>query len=209
MKKKLLLSSLLLVSTLYSSNIDSNMERSDGSWYVGLNLGLTNFGGSLEISDDYKTSKFNGDVDSKPFMLKVGYLQNDDNRLEFYYKKDNIDIEGHEFFSTSTIGISSEWGFSSLSKNRFLPYFTLGFGVGSSSSNFVVYDDGVVLELDIGLGIHYQVHKNIDATVGLFRRSMINVVSDVNTGSYYYDDSEDYSSLASVNGIEIGVSYHF
>jgi len=208
-KKKLLLSSLLLLSTLYGSNVDSNMERSDGGWYVGLNLGLTNFGGSLERSDGDKTYKFNEDVDSRPFMLKAGYLQSNDNRLEFYYKKDNMDIKGHEVFSSSTIGIKSEWGISSLSQNRLLPYFTLGFGVGTSSSSQAIYDDGIVLELDIGLGIHYQVHKNIDATIGLFRRSMMNIVSGVDTGSYYYEDSEDYSSLASVNGIEIGVSYYF
>ena len=202
-KKKLLLSSLLFVSTLYGSDF----ERSDGSWFVGVNLGLTNFGGSFEISDDERTYKFHEDVDSNPFMLKAGYLQNHDNRLEFYYKKDNIDINGQELFSTSTVGIKSEWGISSLSNNRLLPYFSLGFGVGASSSTLAILD-GSVIELDIGLGIHYQVHKNIDATVGFFRRSILNFVSAVDNSSYY-DNTSDYLSLASVNGIEIGVSYHF
>ena len=209
MKKKLLLSSLLLVSSLYGADVDSSMARDGGSWYLGLNLGLMNFGGSFELTDDDRTYKSHEDVDSRPFMFKAGYLQSDDNRLEFYYKKDNIDIKSYELFTTSTIGIKSEWGISSLKKNAILPYFTLGFGVGSSSSDADIYDDGTVIELDIGLGIHYQAHRNVDVTVGLFRRSMINIVSGVDDDSYYSDESLDYSSLASVNGIELGVSYHF
>jgi len=189
----------IIVTSLLISYAHAENTRDSGKWYVGASLGLINFGGSLEVEDDYRTYKYNEDVDSKPFMLKAGYLQKNDNRLEFYYKKDNIDVRS-EIYTASTIGIKSEWGISSLAQNGILPYFTLGLGVGSSSSKYIGYDDGTIIEFDLGLGVHYDINKNFELTTGFFRRGIGNAVSN----SY-----SDYASIASVNGIEFGASYHF
>ncbi|NEW61239.1 hypothetical protein GSY74_08080 [Sulfurovum sp. bin170] len=199
---KKITSSTILALALATTTIEA------GSWYIGTNIGLINFGGEVEVENDYTTYKSTKDVDSSPFMLKFGYQKNNDNRTEFYLKKDNIEIVG-ELFKTSTIGFNYEWGLSSMSKESILPYISLGIGVGNSSSKYLAYDDGTVIELALSGGVHYRINKNIDTTVGLFRRALVNSVSDVATYSYYGYESTDYLTTAVTNGIEVGISYHF
>jgi len=211
--KKILMGLAILATQLYSVDTELNMGREVDSWYIGADVGLIDFDGSLEVDrgSGFRNINSNKDIKSSPLRLKWGFLQEQDNRLEFYYKNDSVDVN-QELFSTDTVGVKSEWGFSSLSTKNMLPYFALGFGLGKSSSSYregedgKVFNNGVVIELDLNLGLHYKIYEKIDISTNIFRKNILNMISDAHKNN---EGSADYSVLATFYGMEIGFSYYF
>jgi len=192
MKKIILLSSLLTIGIL---------SASDSGWYFGATKGVTNFGkGSFKVEQRWKS---NERVENSPTIFKLGYLSNSSFRFEGYYKKDSISLS-EKLFDVTTMGIRSEIGFLPFGKSSaFSPFFSSAFGVGNSSSNYLMYDDGVVMEYELGLGIHYNINKKFDISGGLVWRKIENMVD---TDDF---DANSYQISTSTNGIEIGATYHF
>jgi len=126
---KLLLSSLLTVSIAFATEI-SNINTQLTGWYVGTSIGLTNFGGEVIFDNGDTRETSNVDTTDKPIVLNVGYVTDNDNRIELYYKNDSFEEDSKEgsdkIYETSTFGINYQWGLSSLSSEKFLPYIGVG-----------------------------------------------------------------------------------
>lgn len=173
----------------------------DSGWYVGVSTGLLNWGGEVTIDDGYREKTYEVDTEDKPMMLKVGYVTESENRIELYYKSDSIEAEEDgrslNLYDTSTFGINYQWGISSFSTNEMLPYISVGIGMGSGEIDGSSTDFDAV-EVNLGLGVHYQVAQNIDISAGLYRRAIV-------IGA----DNSDLVIATALNGIEVGASYHF
>jgi opacity protein-like surface antigen len=194
----LLISFISFTSTSsYSEEIKNPSTRTSG-WYSGVSAGIVNSGGSIQISKEYKNKIYDADTKDSPIILKIGYVTEKENRVEAYYKKDSIgDTTKEKAFSTSTFGLDYEWGLSSMSSEKILPYIRIGGGLGSASMKGSKLDLSAA-EFDMGAGIHYAATNNIDISAGIYRRAI--VVGEKNTTS---------SIGTAFNGIELGINYHF
>jgi len=218
--KKILLSSLLLVSAVNAEETTKAVVATDtnqsvisekveimpsttrkSGFYAGVGMGLINFGGSVEVDNGYRTTSIDKDTEDKPFSIKVGYLTESENRVELYYKTDSIDTENNlgnaRNFDASLFGLNYQWGISSLSSDKLLPYIRLGLGFGSGTADFTTLDLTAV-EVDLALGAYYEVAPNIDVSAGIYRRAVV-----------FADDVSDDTIGIALNGIELGATYHF
>jgi len=215
MLKKILLATVVVVNVANATEVkesgivDVSSNTKSSGWYAGVGAGIVNWGGSFEVDNGISTTTHNGDVKDSPVLLKMGYITESENRVEVYYKKDSIDTKGGdrvregEMYEISTFGLNYQWGISSLSSEKVLPYIRLGLGFGSSTSNYVEAKDGTVVELDLALGVYSEVATNIDVSAGIYRRAIVTVAENPDIFS------DDYITGAATNGIEIGLNYHF
>ena len=195
MKKRIILTSLCLLTftQVYADTTGKN-TRSTG-WYGGVSMGLANMGGSITLSNNSTSRTFDEDTEDSPKIIKAGYVTKTENRIEAYLKKDSFGDSESKPFDTSTFGLNYQWGISSLSTDKMLPYIRVGAGIGKAKiegSN----KDFDAAEFDLGAGVHYEVTENMDISTGVYRRAI---------GVSHNDDS----IITAVNGLEVGVNYHF
>jgi len=175
--------------------------NSDG-FYIGTDVTLASFGDqSLKITNKDKSTQTYKDIDSGHGAIKVGYQHFDGNRVELYYRNNNLDTKAGDI-TTETVGINYEWAFSSLSSETITPYLLLGFGGGKATSSKIKTIDGAEAgEGSLGLGIHYQYNENLDFQLGYLATS---------TGFDNFDDKTiDKTSTIDQNKVMIGLSYKF
>jgi len=185
---------LALLTTLSHAN-------SDG-FYVGTDASIMLFGDDdLEITYKDGTKKNHKDINSFHYNMKIGYQHFNNNRLEFYYRKNKLDNSKEEI-KTKTFGINYEWAFSSLATETIIPYALIGIGGGEvSSSNIKALDNAEVGEANLGVGIHYQFNENMDFQVGYTFTS---------TGFDNFDNkTTDETSTIDQNKVVVGVAYKF
>lgn len=192
-KKVMLIASLCLLAPAHAYSADGESMRSSG-WYGGISTGVANIGGSV-----LTTSNQNIDIDTSdtPLMLKAGYVTESENRVEVYYKNDSIGIKDGDGddIEASSFGVNYQWGFSSLSSERMIPYIRVGGGLGSAEIDGVG-DDLTFAEFDVGAGVHYDMTDNLGLSAGIYRR-----------GVAVSDDYNDSLGVA-LNGAELGINYY-
>lgn len=195
MKNKILLTSLCLlaITQVYAEPTNKN-TRSEG-WYGGISMGVANTGGSITVSDGSYSQTFDEDTEDSPKIIKIGKVTKSENRIEAYLKKDSIGDSESKGFDTTTFGLNYQWGISSLSTEKMLPYIRVGAGIGKAKmeGSNKEYDAG---EFGLGAGVHYEVTENMDISTGVYRRAI--AVTNNNK-----------SIATAFNGFEIGVNYHF
>jgi len=176
--------------------------NSDG-FYIGANASLIPLGDesmTLEYKDKPKITY--NDISAYNFSLKTGYQHFKGNRVELYYRQNELDTKEGDI-STQTFGVNYEWGFSSLSSDKLLPYASVGFGVGKASSKKLkTVDDVDVGEINFGLGVHYQFNENIDFQVGYEHISTAFIISD-------NDKNAKSEPGVGQNNVMASVSYKF
>jgi opacity protein-like surface antigen len=218
--RKILLSSLLLLSVLNAEESTSKMVTTDSNeskaskkveiiptssrksgFYAGVGMGLINFGGEVVVDDGYNEYTYDVDTEDKPMMLKIGYITSNENRIEVYFKSDSIEAEENgnniNMYDTSTFGMNYQWGISSLSTEKILPYIRVGLGFGSADLEDTSVDVDAI-DFDLGAGIYYDVTSNIDVMTGIYRRAV--AISS---------DQSSTTIISTVNGLEFAVNYHF
>jgi opacity protein-like surface antigen len=197
MKQYKLLQTLTLTA-LFSTFTLAN----DNGFYIGVDTSIISFGDqSLKITNEDKSTKNYKDIESCHGDIKVGYQHFDGNRVELYYRHNELDTKAGDI-TTQTYGINYEWAFSSLSSETITPYLLIGFGGGeASSSKITAVDNAETGEGSFGLGIHYQYNKNVDFQIGYTATS---------TGFDGFDDEEiDKTSTIDQDKIMVGLSYKF
>ncbi len=192
---KFLQSAMLL--TLLSTGSYAN---SDG-FYIGANASLVSLGDdSITTKDKDKTKTTYHDVSSSGFSLKTGYQHFNRNRVELYLRVNKLDSD-EGYVTMQTVGVNYEWGFSSLSSEKLLPYASVGVGFGDASSKKLkLVDDVDVGEMTVGLGVRYQFNEKIDAQIGF---------QHIATGFEDYDKTTDDVSVVAQNNIMVSVAYKF
>ena len=192
-RKVIVTSSLFLFASTsaYSDNYENS--RSSG-WYAGLSTSVANVGGSAIVDNGYSNREFDIDTSDDPLTLKIGYVTESQNGIEAYYKDDSISFEGESLdFQTSSFGANFQWGISSLSSEKMMPYFRVGGGLGSAKTEGA--GDLTMAEFDMGAGVHYDMTDNLGLSAGVYRRAI--AVTD------------DYDTVAAaMNGAELGVNFY-
>jgi len=208
MRKNIVLKSILVASLTTMMQADENCYAN--GVYVGVSSAFLSFGGdSLDVEtfnkDGKRTNKVTyQDISSFPTEFKVGYQHYAGNRVEIYVRNNEIETDGGDI-DVRTFGINYEFGFASISSgSKLLPYISLGVGTGEASSDKLKkVDDTDVAEFNIGLGMHYQVNKNLYATFGYAHDTTI-----FHDGKDNDNNIIEFSS-AGTNTLKLGVSYHF
>ncbi|MCK5902044.1 MAG: hypothetical protein KAG28_02755 [Cocleimonas sp.] len=199
--KIILFISLSLFTFIHATeSITTTPSNKSNDWYVGVNSSMLNSGGSVLLSNGRKTETYDIETKDSPILLKIGSVSDSKNRTEIYYKKDSFNTATvKDIFKTSTVGLNYQWGITSLSSEKILPYLRMGGGIGSASmkGDNDHLELGVV-ELDMGAGIHYKIVDNISLSAGLYRRAII-----------LGEDKTNNSVGTGFNGVEVGVNYHF
>jgi len=185
---------IALLGTLSHAN-------SDG-FYIGAETTIAGFGDeSLKVTNKDKTTTTYKDIEYGHCNIKVGYQHFQGNRVEFYYRYNNLDPKVGDI-TTKTFGINYEWALSSLSTEKVVPYILIGFGGGKASSSKVKsIDKAEVGEGNLGFGVRYQFNQNIDMQVGYKHTA---------TGFDKFDnDTTDKTSTIDQNSMMLGVAYKF
>ncbi len=198
MKKYQFLNSVILV-TLLSTPSHANSE--DG-FYVGFDSTVANLGDeSIKITNKDKSTKNYKEIDYDHCNIKVGYQHFQGNRIEFYYRHNNLNAKEGDI-TTKTYGFNYEWAFSSLGSDTIVPYILIGIGGGKvSSSKIKSIDKAEAGEANLGIGIHYKFNKNIDMQMGY---------SLTSTGFDKFDNkTTDDTSVIDQNQLLLGLSYKF
>jgi len=185
---------MALLSTVAHAN--------SNGFYIGADTTIVNFGKEdLTITNKDKSEKKYKDIDASHCNIKVGYQHFDKNRIEFYYRNNQLDSKGGNI-ETKTFGINYEWAFSSLATETITPYLLIGIGGGEATSKKrTEVDKAEVGEGNLGVGIHYQVTPNTDIQLGYTITS---------TGFDNFDnDTTDKTSTIDQNKIILGVAYKF
>ena len=121
--------------------------------------------------------------------------------MELYYQHHELDAKEGDF-STESIGVNYEWGFSSIASDKWIPYVCVGFGAGkTSSSKLKSIDKADMAEGALGLGVRYQFTKNMDGQVGY---KYTQIVID----SFNDKDTDDVSKIGQ-NNVIFALNYKF
>jgi len=197
MKNYKLLQAITLIALLSTlSYANSN------GFYIGTDTTITDFGEqSLKVTNSDKSTKTYKDIDSSHCNIKMGYQHFHGNRLELYYRHNELDTKEGDIV-TETVGINYEWVFSSISSETIKPYLLIGFGGGeATSSKIKSIDKAEAGEGSFGIGIHYQYNENIDLQLGY---------TAISTGFDNFDDKDvDETSTIDQDKIIVGISYKF
>ncbi len=178
-----------------------NHANSDGL-YIGVDTSIVSFEKeTLKVTNKDKSTKTYKDVESTHCSIQVGYQHFDNNRVELYFRDRTLDTKVGDI-SSKTFGLNYEWGFSSISTEKIMPYALIGVGAGESSSSKLKHlDKADVIEVNFGAGIHYQFNQNIDLKVGY---------SHTDTAFGDFDDKEtDEMSDIAQDSIVLGLAYKF
>jgi hypothetical protein len=207
MMKKIVLKSVLLLGLVTTVQADEKSYR-DGV-YVGVEGSFLSFGGNdlrMETVTGGKSSNKTTyrDVTNTPISLKLGYQHYRGNRIEIYAKYGELDTDGGDI-SVDTYGINYEFGFASLATgSKLMPYILVGAGAGEAESSKLQKMDGSdIVEINLGLGFHYQIQENIYASFGYANNTMI--FTDVKGSN---DQNFEFSDTTT-NTLYVGVGYHF
>jgi hypothetical protein len=194
---KIFVTSLIFASFVFAGEPD--FSRTNG-WYAGLSAGTGSGTSQFKVGSLFTSDET--DIDETPIILKVGYLLQNQDRVDIYYKSNSIEGESNVKFSTTTYGVNYNIGMVSWSNDIILPFFKVGAGVGSMSvDGGGLFDDGSVFEFNLGFGANFKVHENIDLLAALVRTGT-SVTGDTFAGNS--------STLTQVTtGVELGISYHF
>ena len=197
MNSKKLLQSVILTSLL----VTTTQANSDGV-YIGIESSAITFGkDSLKITNKDKSSITHKEIKNTHYNIKIGYQHFKNNRVEVYYRNNNIDTLLGEL-SQDIYGINYEWAFSCLTKNHVTPYLLLGIGGGEVTSKKLknLYKSEIG-EGNFGLGIHYQLNENIDVQVAY---------NYIATGFDKFDNkTTDKTSIMGQDSFILGLSYKF
>ncbi len=215
MKKTIIIfSTLLIVAT-------ANAAPRDNGFYIGLSTSCcsaaTNY---IETTADINPTGNHFDKEKSlhssssiwPLEIKAGFKHFNNNRLEVFRRNTDIDLKnGDEGTITSkTLGINYEWGISSLasSNKKVLPFISLGYGWGNatSTSTKIKLSKSDSIELDFALGIHYQLSKHFDTTLGVYHRKILLLEKE---GTRRMDTNVFTDGEVSATTINAGISYHF
>jgi len=192
-----------LVQTLTLIALLSTLSHANNNgFYIGADTSIASFGDqSLKITNKDKSTKTYKDIESSHCNIKVGYQHFKGNRVELYYRNNNLDTKAGDI-TTQTLGINYEWAFSSLSSDTITPYLSVGFGGGEASSKKIKsIDKAEVGEGSLGIGIHYQYNQNVDFQLGYTATS---------TGFDNFDDKTiDETSTIDQDKVMLGLSYKF
>jgi hypothetical protein len=193
---KIFVASLIFASFVFAGEPD--FSRTNG-WYAGLSAGTGS--GTAQISSGSTTSN-EFDIDETPIILKVGYLLQNQDRVDIYYKSNSLEDEFNTKFSITTYGVNYNISMVSWSNDIILPFFKVGAGLGSISvDGGSIFDDSSVFEFNLGFGANFKVHENIDLLASLVRTGT-SVTGDTVAGNS--------NTLKQVTtGAELGISYHF
>jgi len=180
----------------------SYAQANSNGVYVGLDASLITLGeDSMNVEKKDKSRETYHEISGSSYNLKVGYQHFDGNRVELYYRHHELDAKEGDF-STESIGLNYEWGFSSLASEKWMPYVAVGFGAGEvSSSKLKSIDNSDMAEATLGFGVRYQFTKNIDGQVGYKYTST--VIDN------FQDETTDEISEIGQNNIMFAVNYKF
>jgi len=193
----------------------------DNGFYVGLSTSCcssaTNYietTATINANGKHLNEKKRLHSDSSiwPLELKVGYKHLNNNRFEIFRRNTDIDLKyGDEGTITSkTIGVNYEWGLNSIASlnKKILPFISLGYGWGSatSSSKHIKLKKSDSKELDFALGVHYQLSKHFDTTLGVYHRKILLLEKDNARRSISDVFTDGEVTATSINA---GISYHF
>jgi len=197
MKKYTVLQTLTLMALLSTLSL-----ANENGFYVGIDTTIANFGDQfLKVTNKDKSIKTYKDIESVHCDLKIGYQHYDGNRVELYYRNNQIDTKAGDI-TTETFGINYEWAFSSLSSQAVTPYLLIGIGGGKASSKKIkAIDNAEAGEGSLGIGIHYQYNQNVDLQLGYTATS---------TGFDNFDNKTvDETSTIDQDKVVLGISYKF
>ncbi len=147
---------------------------------------------------------------AEPVEVKIGYKHLNNNRIEVFRRNTDITLEDGKSGTivSKTIGLNYELGVGSLasSNKKVMPFISVGVGWGdaSSTSENVHLKTSDSLELDAGVGVHYQLGKHVDTTLGLFRRKITLTEKAGNNTDRVFTAGDITTTM-----INVGISYHF
>ena len=211
-------SSLLIITAIFTASLQAS-PRENG-FYVGLSTACCSGASDyFETTADINASGNHVNIKEKPYRnstiwpleLKIGYKHYNNNRLELFRRNTDIDVDDGDkgTITSKVIGINYEWGFTSLSsKNKkFLPFASLGYGWGNAStrSNQLSLKRSDSHELDLAVGVHYQLGKHFDTTLGLYHRDIILLEDGTQRNVNHVFTDGDIAATT----LNAGISYHF
>ncbi|MDQ1339647.1 MAG: hypothetical protein QG567_800 [Campylobacterota bacterium] len=195
-----------------SESIQNNKNPNSGVF-----IGIETYGASGTRTYTISTSgnsatELEHDIDYAQQTLKLGIGELGDNRLAvgFTFGKD-IRYEGDSLYKSGTsVDIVWDIVMSSLyqesSQSNLLPFFRLGFGVGSyeyldEDKPLYVEDTASSVEVKFGFGVYYQIDKTFELALSY----------DFQTSAFAYEDVDgDTMDIAdSVSGLALGFNVHF
>ncbi len=188
MKKSLVLAGLLFAT----SNIFAAQE---GNIYVGAAYNT----GSGEI-EEKTTSTTTVDTDVKSTSIKVGYVLQNDNRIEFSYESLTFELDGYTWYGKAEPE-ATVYNFDykvTYPSGVFAPYWTLGLGLYSledTGSNFSNSSEDLKgTSINYGAGFLYEVASNMELEVSYNFRNVS--WEDVEVGSVKRETSGSHSYLS-------------
>lgn len=218
MKKQNLLKLLVLLTTTSTATTNAIANPRDNGIYIGINSSFLEFSADyFETSADRsaqgsllnKTTKVFRDGGVGSQEIKLGYKHFNKNRVEIFRRSSEISAGNpEEIITSNTVGVNYEWGLASLASanKKVLPFISIGAssGTAKSSSNRLKLKEADAVELEAAIGIHYQLSKHFDTTLGIqHRKSVFLTDTPVDSTNLFTDGDIDSTSL------NIGVSYHF
>ncbi len=209
----------LTLGVIMASTLTIYASPRDNGVYVGLNTSVIQFSADYfeETSDisangtllnETETVYRNGDVGSEE--IKLGYKHWNKNRVEIFRRSSEIEVGfiNAPRITSKAVGINYEWGLASLASanKKVLPFISLGVASGraKTKSTQLKIKNADVLELEASFGVHYQLSKHFDTTLGLQHKQTI-LLDDAPPNSSNVFTAGDIDSTS----INVGISYHF
>jgi len=206
---------IVVINLILATNVYATPR--DNGFYVNINTpccrGTTTYYETSSAGYDSNGTRINETVKShensvaEPIEVKIGYKHLNNNRIEVFRRNTDIILEDGKngTIVSKTVGLNYELGINSLasSNKKVMPFVSVGVGWGdaSSKSEHVHLKTSDSLELDAGVGVHYQLGKHVDTTLGLFRRKI--TLTGNNTERLFTDGN------ITTTMINVGISYHF
>lgn len=162
--------------------------------YLGTSIISSNI--KLDILDSTKT---NFAVNDSGYLYKIGFIDNDNNRLEVNYTLLQLDERDLNLYSLDTI-----IPITSLRVKLAEPYFKFGLGYFDYSYNEQQYSSAVYM---LGVGVLGYISKNIEVELGLSNTQHINYSSIAHEVGFKGVEGGD--TKINLNNILMGVNLKF
>ncbi len=218
MQNKNILIYIVTINSVLATSVYATPR--DNGFYININTpccrGTTTYDETSSEGVSSNGTRINETVKSyknsvaEPIEVKIGYKHFNNNRIEVFRRNTDIVLEDGKSGTivSKTIGLNYEWGINSLasSNKKMMPFVSVGVGWGDSSSKSenVQLKTSDSLELDAGVGIHYQFGNHVDTTLGLFRRKITLTESAGNNSDRVFTDGDITTTM-----LNVGISYHF
>lgn len=183
----------------------------------GVFIGVETYGASgtrtyAITTSGESTTELEHDIDYTQQTLKLGIGDLGDNRLAvgFTFGKD-ISYEGDSLYKSGTsVDIIWDIVMSSLyqesSQSNLLPFFRLGFGIGSyeyldEEKSLYTEDSATTAEFKFGFGAYYQIDKTFELALSY----------DFQIAAFSYEDPDgDIMNITDdIGGLALGFNIHF